>query len=179
MTNYVAPPHAVKHSSFLAHLVVSCSLGLFPITLKSPPVPFIHTLILPFPLSVSARELVLCTALCNFLLPCGYRNVLLDENWRALHVEVFVWTCSMCNYVGSFVLVSWVVSRCVVWLIIDVGDQRLGAPQGLLALESEKRLINAVCAPCASSYEKWVFVLMLLGRWVILPPFHSLLWRCR
>lgn len=43
----------------------------------------------------------------------------------------------MCNYAGSLVLVTWVVSRCVVKLIIDVGAHRLGACQGLLAWESK------------------------------------------
>ncbi len=41
----------------------------------------------------------------------------------------------MCNYAGSFVLFSWVVNRCAVKLIIDVGTHRLGAWQGLLAWE--------------------------------------------
>lgn len=55
------------------------------------------------------------------------------EKSRTFELELFVWTCPMCNYDGSFVLVTWVVSRCAVWLIIDVGAHRLGAWQGLLA----------------------------------------------
>lgn len=45
----------------------------------------------------------------------------------------------MCNYGGSFVHVRWVVSRCAVKLIIDVGARRLGAWQGLLEFMMKKK----------------------------------------
>ena len=72
-----------------------------------------------------------------FCLPVDTENAPPHEKRRTFNLQFFVWTRPMCNYSGSFVLVTWVVSRCALKLIIDVGAHRLGAWQGLLTWESE------------------------------------------
>lgn len=72
-----------------------------------------------------------------FCLPVDTENAPPHEKGRTFNPQFFVWTRPMCNYAGSFVLVTWVVSRCALKLIIDVGAHRLGAWQGLLTWESE------------------------------------------
>ncbi len=54
----------------------------------------------------------------------------------------------MCNYAGSFVLVTWVVSGCAVKLIIDVGAHRLGAWRGLLESAMKKKPNEAMPSVC-------------------------------
>lgn len=73
----------------------------------------------------------------------------------------------MCNYAGSFVLVTWVVSRCAVKLIIDVGARRLGAWQGLSVRESKMQkwsYAKGVCASCIWLSFIYLFFIFLCNR---------------
>lgn len=68
----------------------------------------------------------------------------------------------MCNYAGSFVLVTWVVSRCAVKLIIDVGAHRLRAWQGLLESTTKKNSQMKLCQVCVCTLHtfmwEWIFL---------------------
>ena len=116
--------------SFYSSLVLLCSLSLLIIICLRA---FCFPLVFPLPLSVSVRPVVLPFVTLAFL------NVQKCSTSWEKNLEVVVWTCPMCNYAGSFVLVTWVASRCAVKLIIDVGAHRLGAWQGLLAWVSKMR----------------------------------------
>lgn len=103
-----------------------------------------------------------------FCLPVDTENAPPHEKGRTFNPQFFVWTRPMCNYAGSFVLVTWVVSRCALKLIIDVGAHRLGAWQGLLTWESEMNkktneqlpgVFVCVCVSCICSCE-WGFFWM-------------------